>query len=57
MQRNSYVCLKHWASGEDKDEEKPIMWKIGCAKTKEDKEAFQLIPVPPIAVASTSITF
>ncbi|CAF0720089.1 unnamed protein product [Brachionus calyciflorus] len=53
--RNSYVRLKHWETGTwvhstalliDTDEEKPIMWKIGCAKIKEDKEAFQLIPVP-----------
>jgi hypothetical protein len=34
----------------DKEEEKPIMWKIGCAKIKEDKEAFQLIPVPTTEV-------
>ena len=55
----SYVRFKHWETGSwihstaipiDKDEEKPIMWKIGCAKIKEDKEAFQLIQVPPAEV-------
>ena len=53
---NSYARLKHWETGKwvhstsipiDKKEAKPIMWKIGCAKLKEDNEAFQLIAVPP----------
>lgn len=57
--RNSYVRIKHsisktWVHSTaipiDKDEEKPIMWKIGCARIKEDREAFQLIPVPTIEV-------
>ena len=55
----SYVRLKHWKTKTwvhstsipiDKEEEKPIMWKIGSAKIKEDREAFQLLPVPTIEV-------
>ncbi|RMZ94189.1 inositol 1-4-5-trisphosphate receptor isoform X1, partial [Brachionus plicatilis] len=55
----SYIRLKHsktktWVHSTsipiDKEEEKPIMWKIGSARTKEDREAFQLIPVSTIEV-------
>jgi inositol 1,4,5-triphosphate receptor type 3 len=53
---NSYVRLKHtetdtWLHSTliaiDKEEEKPIMWKIESGKIKEDKEAFQILPVAP----------
>lgn len=52
--KSSYVRLKHSETGTwihstgipiDRDEEKPIMWKLGTARIKEDREAFQLIPV------------
>lgn len=57
--KNSYIRLKHAETGTwvhsttiiiDQEEEKPVMWKLGTARIKEDKEAFQLIPVSPTEV-------
>lgn len=53
---NSFIRLKNsdtgcWVHSSsipiDFDQEKPIMWKMICQKFKEDKEAFQLVPVSP----------
>ena len=61
LYRNSYVRLRHartqtWAHATniliDKEEKgpqekPPVMYKVGLASQREDKEAFAIVPVSP----------
>ncbi|KAH9381511.1 hypothetical protein HPB48_005514 [Haemaphysalis longicornis] len=42
--QSSYVRLRTCAPTRG-EEERPVMWRLGCAPAKEDREAFAVVPV------------